>query len=103
MCIRDSSSHINLVGAEIEMLNLPNREKILKEVLTPLKKEYDYIPVSYTHLDVYKRQLLISIKRMNDTKVLIEKIKEGIQEKKGKNIIIADLTNICLLYTSRCV
>ena len=31
---------------------------------------------------------------MNDTKVLIEKIKEGIQEKKGKNIIIADLTNI---------
>ena len=33
----------NLVGAEIEMLNLPNREKILKEVLTPLKKEYDYI------------------------------------------------------------
>ena len=31
---------------------------------------------------------------MNDTKVLIEKIKEGIQEKKGKNIIIADLTSI---------
>ena len=25
------SSHINLVGAEIEMLNLPNREKILKD------------------------------------------------------------------------
>ena len=31
---------------------------------------------------------------MNDTKVLIEKIKEGIQEKKGKNIVIADLTKI---------
>ena len=29
---------------------------------------------------------------MNDTKILIEKIKEGTQEKKGKNIIIADLT-----------
>ena len=27
---------------------------------------------------------------MNDTKVLIEKIKEGIQEKKVKNIIISD-------------
>lgn len=37
------SSHINLVGAEIEMLNLPNRETILKEVLTPLKKDYDFI------------------------------------------------------------
>ena len=32
---------------------------------------------------------------MNDTKILIEKIKEGIQEKKGKNIIIADV-NISL-------
>ena len=31
---------------------------------------------------------------MNETKVLIEKITEGIQEKKGKNIVIADLTNI---------
>src|SRR5574344_1391853 len=37
------SSHINLVGAEIEMLNLKNREKILKEVLEPLKSQYDYI------------------------------------------------------------
>ena len=35
------SSHINLVGAEIEMLNLKNREKILKEVLTPLLTMYD--------------------------------------------------------------
>ncbi len=31
---------------------------------------------------------------MNDTNNLIEKIKEGIQEKKGKNIVIADLTKI---------
>ena len=37
------SSHINLVGAEIEMLNLKNRERILKEVLEPLKDEFDYI------------------------------------------------------------
>ncbi|WP_018109242.1 ParA family protein [Bacteroides propionicifaciens] len=37
------SSHINLVGAEIEMLSLENRENILKEILTPLKKRYDYI------------------------------------------------------------
>lgn len=31
---------------------------------------------------------------MSDTKKLIEKITEGIQEKKGKNIVIADLTGI---------
>lgn len=36
-------SHIDLVGAEIEMLNLPNREKVLKNILSPMKSEYDYI------------------------------------------------------------
>ena len=41
-----------------------------------------------------EHELLISIVEINNTKVLIEKIKEGIQEKKGKNIIIADLTSI---------
>jgi chromosome partitioning protein len=36
-------SHIDLVGAEIEMLNLPSREKVMKGVLDPLRNEYDYI------------------------------------------------------------
>ncbi|MDD4514812.1 AAA family ATPase [Massilibacteroides sp.] len=36
-------SHIDLVGAEIEMLNLENREQLLRQVLTPLKTRYDYI------------------------------------------------------------
>jgi len=36
-------SHIDLVGAEIEMLNLPDREKVLKKVLLPLKEDYDYM------------------------------------------------------------
>ncbi|MBB4034633.1 chromosome partitioning protein [Dysgonomonas hofstadii] len=36
-------SHINLVGAELEMLNIDNREKQLAEVLTPLKSDYDFI------------------------------------------------------------
>ena len=31
---------------------------------------------------------------MNEAETLVKKITEGIQEKKGKNIIIADLTNI---------
>lgn len=38
-------SHIDLVGAEIEMLNLEEREQILKQVLTPLKSTYDFILV----------------------------------------------------------
>lgn len=36
-------SHIDLVGAEIEMLNLENRERVLKRLLDPLRAEYDFI------------------------------------------------------------
>lgn len=36
-------SHIDLVGAEIEMLNLPNREKVLRHVIEKIKDEYDFI------------------------------------------------------------
>ena len=36
-------SHIDLVGAEIEMVNLPNREYILKNVIMPIQDNYDYI------------------------------------------------------------
>ncbi len=36
-------SHIDLVGAEIEMLNLPNREKVMKHSLEGLKEIYDFI------------------------------------------------------------
>ena len=36
-------SHIDLVGAEIEMLNMDDRENLLKRVLTPLRPLYDYI------------------------------------------------------------
>ena len=36
-------SHIDLVGAEIEMLNMDNRERVLKNVLTPVQNDYDYI------------------------------------------------------------
>jgi ATPases involved in chromosome partitioning len=36
-------SHIDLVGAELEMINLPDREKILSRILAPLKDNYDYI------------------------------------------------------------
>lgn len=37
-------------------------------------------------------QLIIN--RMNQTKLLVKKIIEGIQEKKGQKIVIADLTDI---------
>lgn len=36
-------SHINLVGAEIEMLELPERESVLRKALEPIRDNYDYI------------------------------------------------------------
>jgi len=36
-------SHIDLVGAEIEMLNLPNREKMMKTFIDKIKTDYDFI------------------------------------------------------------
>ena len=36
-------SHIDLVGAEIEMLNIPNRETLLKNMLEQVRDDYDYI------------------------------------------------------------
>ena len=36
-------SHIDLVGAEIEMLNMEHREQLLKNILAPIRDEYDYV------------------------------------------------------------
>lgn len=36
-------SHIDLVGAEIEMINYPNRETVLKNILEPIRDDYDFI------------------------------------------------------------
>lgn len=36
-------SHLDLVGAEIELINHPNRDRIMFNTLKELKNEYDYI------------------------------------------------------------
>src|SRR6478736_5370124 len=36
-------SHIDLVGAEIEMINYPDRESVLKNILKEIKDQYDFI------------------------------------------------------------
>ena len=36
-------SHIDLVGAEIEMIHLPHRERKMKDVLEKIKNAYDFI------------------------------------------------------------
>ncbi len=36
-------SHINLVGAEVELVDVENRERIIKETVAKLKNDYEYI------------------------------------------------------------
>ncbi|MCD8202178.1 MAG: AAA family ATPase [Prevotella sp.] len=36
-------SHIDLVGAEIEMLNIDHREQVIKNLLKPIVDDYDYL------------------------------------------------------------
>jgi len=38
-------AHIDLVGAEIEMINLPNREMMMRKVIEQVKDDYDFIIV----------------------------------------------------------
>ena len=36
-------AHIDLVGAEIELISMPNRERIMLEVMDKIRDEYDFI------------------------------------------------------------
>ena len=36
-------AHIDLVGAEIEMINLPNRERMMNKVIEKIRDDYDFI------------------------------------------------------------
>ncbi|MBN1338469.1 MAG: ParA family protein [Bacteroidales bacterium] len=36
-------AHIDLVGAEIEIINLPNREKMMKKVIGKIRDKYEFI------------------------------------------------------------
>ncbi|MEW6469460.1 MAG: AAA family ATPase [Bacteroidota bacterium] len=38
-------AHIDLVGAEIEMINMPGREKMMRKALEKIKDDYDFIIV----------------------------------------------------------
>ena len=36
-------AHIDLVGAEIEMINLPNREHMMRNAINKIKDQYEFI------------------------------------------------------------
>ena len=42
-CLRVIPSHLDLFGAEVELVNLPNREGRLRNLIEPVRSEFDYI------------------------------------------------------------
>ena len=50
MCIRDRYSGLTLKDGKY------NLEDVMKSMMDAYETRYNYIAVSYTHLDVYKRQ-----------------------------------------------
>ena len=75
------------------------------------KKERAYVSVSYTHLDVYKRQDLYKLfpKQLAEYKALAPHVTEKIVEVSHRfrnqytRLIHESADYACLLYTSRCV
>ena len=63
-----------------------------------------YIPVSYTHLDVYKRQEEPSLLQVGMEEELAVQISVTTKEVIGKpTMCVETRLLLCLLYTSRCV
>ena len=83
---------------------MPPKAKITKEMI--LNTVLDITrAVSYTHLDVYKRQLLDSADSRFIPSRMFEKNEHGtyVNGHRLVTLIVCVLIVVCLLYTSRCV
>ena len=75
------------------------QKKLAKKFSKMQEKDYDFFPVSYTHLDVYKRQELArAAKDAAAGAVLLASAGSVIV-----GLIVFAPYVLCLLYTSRCV
>ena len=58
--------------------------------------------VSYTHLDVYKRQaqegIVVGVRETEESEVA-----DGHRDVRAASVVEGDEVEVCLLYTSRCV
>ena len=120
-----SKSKINIHFVNNTVENLPLHAEIRRNIFLCYKEALNniYKPVSYTHLDVYKRQILLLMRRFHNFFCIQEKM---INQKKQEEVVFHisrhnfpflkilkpyDLSSnlhkreffICLLYTSRCV
>ena len=95
MCIRDSHNTLATTQSAIATGNIAI-DCILTAKLDyaekhGIKTEYSIMAVSYTHLDVYKRQLHNELGAFQPVQLLLELFNR------------CRVIGACLLYTSRCV
>ena len=111
MCIRDRG--YTLLGSAYLLFNVGNLQDIVNRALLNEESAIALVAVSYTHLDVYKRQLLYQNGSWSKALEAYEEVKEIIPENADIWTDMAACYNntsqekkeieCCLLYTSRCV
>ena len=77
-------------------------------LFTVLEAGRNLTPVSYTHLDVYKRQGIYFVEKYQEVNRIVEEILKHVggevRDLKSEGSLIGQTRLIsCLLYTSRCV
>ena len=115
MCIRDRRvilhCDMNNFYASVECMLNPELKNKPVAVCGSVEERHGIVPVSYTHLDVYKRQVLDSeVAECDFTDVYMRSIGHASQVEKNLYPVEAEmkqqLTNAqkynCLLYTSSC-
>ena len=75
-------------------------QKMGKRIFLVVEKMNELKPVSYTHLDVYKRQAFIAEDKMVDR---FTRCSNELRDATNKVAVRQALAHPCLLYTSRCV
>ena len=82
-------SHIDLVGAEIEMLNVEKRETVLKRILDPMRAEYDYILI-----DCSPSLGLITVNSLTAADSVIIPTQPSFLSTKGLNLLIRSISMV---------
>ena len=81
----------DLVGAEIELVTVPNRERVLQKALAPIRENYDYVLV-----DCPPSLGLLTLNTLTAADSVLIPIQCEFYALEG----LSQLLNTCLLYTS---
>jgi chromosome partitioning protein len=86
-------SNMNLAGAELEIIDIPNREKLLKTALAPIWEKYDYI-----FLDCPPSLGLITLNALTASDTFLVPIQCEYYALEGLSQLMATARNIKRLY-----